>query len=184
MFTGCSMKTHVLVAIAAIGFLAAGCKQQPEFQDPFTRTQIDWRPSLVLGTGDAARILGNQSRLEKLTAYQGEGAKAYLSAFRDDWRDPKTGKTGILYYMYEEYLSAEAAKSYLAATLKANDINPADGIRSKSGAELHYLTGGEVVRMAMVLKGNRLIRLKVNQVTSRYRLDEFKDVVGEFANQL
>ena len=54
----------------------------------------------------------------------------------------------------------------------------------ESGAELHYLAGGEVVRMAMVLKDNRLIRLKVNQVTSRYRLDEFKEVVGELANQL
>ena len=31
------------------------------------------------------------------------------------------------------------------------------------------MTGGEVVRVAMVLKENRLIRLKVNQVTSRYR---------------
>lgn len=123
-------------------------------------------------------------RLEKVTAYQGDGAKVYQSAFRDDWQDPTTGKTGILYYMYEDYLSADAAKSFLAETLTANHIDPANGITTKSGAELHYLTGGEVVRMAMVLKGNRLIRLKVNQVTSRYRLGEFKDVVGELANQL
>ena len=173
-----------IVAAVAIGIAAGGCKQQPPFQDPFARAQIDWRPSLVLGAGEAARILGNQSRLEKVTAYQDEGAKVYQSAFRDDWRDPTTGKSGILYYMYEEYPSADAAKSFLAATLKANQIDPVDGIRTKSGAELHYLTGGEVVRMAMVLKGNRLIRLKVNQVTSRYRLSGFKEVAGEFANQL
>jgi hypothetical protein len=57
----------------------------------------------------------------------------------------------------------------LPATLKANRIDPADVVRTASGAELHYMTGGEVVRVAMVLKENRLIRLKVNQVTSRYR---------------
>ena len=178
------MKASVFFVIAATAIAAAGCEQEPAFQDPFTRTQIDWRPSLVFGTKDAARILGNESRLEKSTAYQDEGAKVYQSAFRDDWRDPQTGKTGILYYMYEEYQSADAARSYLAATLKANSIDPADVVRTASGAELHYLTGGEVVRMAMVLKENRLIRLKVNQVTSRYRLGEFKDVVGELANQL
>jgi hypothetical protein len=25
------------------------------------------------------------------------------SAFKDEWLDPRTGKTGILYYMYEEW---------------------------------------------------------------------------------
>jgi hypothetical protein len=178
------MKSWIVAAIAVIGIVAASCKQQAAFRDPFTRAQIDWRPSLVLGAGEAARILGNQSRLEKVTTYQDEGAKVYQSAFRDDWHDPTTGKTGILYYMYEEYLSAAAAKSFLAATLKANHIDPVDGLRTQSGAELHYLAGGEVVRMAMVLKGNRLIRLKVNQVTSRYRLCELKEVAGELANQL
>jgi hypothetical protein len=178
------MKASIAIVIAVMTVSAAGCKQQPAFRDPFSRAQIDWRPSLVLGTKDAARTLGNESRIEKVTAYQDEGAKVYQSAFRDDWRDPKTGKTGILYYMYEEYQSADAARSFLAATVTANRINPLDGIRMQNGGELHYLAGGEVVRMAMVLKGNRLIRLKVNQVTSRYRLAELKQVAGELANQL
>ena len=46
------------------------------------------------------------------------------------------------------------------------------------------MAGGEVVRMVMVLKRNRLIRLKVNQVTSRYRLAELEQVAGELANRL
>jgi hypothetical protein len=178
------MKPLIATVIAVLTIAAAGCKQEPEFRDPFARAQIDWRPSLVLATRDAARILGNESRLEKTTAYQDDGTKVYQSAFRDDWRDPMTGKTGILYYMYEEYTSAKAAKTYLTETLKANRIDPRDGIPTQGGGELHYLTGGEVVRMAMVRKDNRLIRLKVNQLTSRYRLDEFKQVVGELAKQL
>lgn len=178
------MKARIISLIAVATVSIGGCEQEPAFQDPFTRTQIEWRPRLVLGTEDAARILGNRSRLEKVTAYEGEGAKVYQSAFRDDWHDPATGKTGILYYMYEEYLDADAAKTFLAATLNANRINPANGIRTASGAELHYMAGGEVVRMVMVLKGNRLIRLKVNQVTSRYRLAELEQVAGELANRL
>jgi hypothetical protein len=176
------LPTAYLILMLAIA--AGGCKPHADAQDAFTRPQIDWRPALVLDAEDAMRILGNPGRLEKATAYLDDGIKVYQSAFRDDWRDPNTGKTGILYYMYEEYPSAQAARSFLVSTLKANHVDLADGIRTKSGAELHYLTGGEVVRMAMVLKGNQMIRLKVNQLTSRYQLGNFKDIAGELANRL
>ncbi|MFL5261962.1 MAG: hypothetical protein ACJ79R_21540 [Anaeromyxobacteraceae bacterium] len=172
--------TTTLLAIV----LAAGCRSQPPFRDPFTRPQIDWRPSLVLDVGEAGRILGNHSRLEKVTAYAENGTTVYQSAFRDDWLDPDTGKTGILYYMYEDYPSADAARSFLVSTLKANHIEPGDGIRVRGGAELHYLRGGEVIRMVMILKENHLIRLKVNQLTSRYSLAEFKNVAEALANRL
>ncbi len=174
-----------IVSIAAVVFVsAAGCKSQPAFRDPYTRPQIDWKPSLVLDIGRAERILGNQSRLEKVAAYLDDGTRAYQSAFRDDWLDPETGKTGILYYMYEEYRSADAARSYLDSTLRANRVDPGDGIPMNGGAEIHYLTGDRVIRMVMILKENHLIRLKVNQVTSRYSLQEFQKVAEELANQL
>ncbi len=181
---GGDMKLWIISIIAVVVVSAGGCKSQPAFQDPFTRPQIEWKPSLVLDIGQAERILGNQCRLEKVTAYLDGGTKAYQSAFRDDWLDPETGKTGILYYMYEEYESAYNAKSFLDSTLKANHINPSDAIRMEGGAELHYLTGGRVIRMVMILKENHLIRLKVNPVTSRYSLDELQKVAGELANQL
>jgi hypothetical protein len=157
---------------------------QPAFQDPFTRPQIDWKPSLVLDIEEAGRILGSKSRREKVTAYLDEGTKAYQSSFRDLLPDPATGKTGTLGYMYEEYQSAEAARSFLDSTLKANHLSPRDAIRMEGGAELHYFTGGDVIRMVMILKEARLIRLKVNPVTSRYSLVEFRKVAAELANQL
>jgi hypothetical protein len=42
----------------------------------------------------------------------------------------------------------------------------------------------DVIRMAMILKENRLIRLKVNPVTSRYNLVEFRMVAAELAKKL
>jgi hypothetical protein len=177
------MRPLALFAVALV-VSAGSCKSQPAVQDPFTRPQIDWEPSVVLDIRGAERILGNQSRLEKTTAYVDNGTRAYQSVFRDDWLDPETGKTGILYFMYEEYQSADGARTFLDSTLKANYINPGDGIRMENGAELHYLTGGRVVRMAMILKQNHLVRLKVNQLTSRYRLDEFQKVAEELAKQL
>ena len=157
---------------------------RPAFQDPFTRPQIDWQPVLVLDVVEAGRILGNKSRLDKATAYRDDGTRAYQSCFRDDWLDPATGKTGILYYMYEEYQSAATARSFLASTLKANRINPEDAIRTEGGAELHYFPGDKVVRMVMILKEDRLIRLKVNQLTSRYSIVEFQEVAWELAKRL
>ena len=170
------------IASAAL-VLAGGCLSQPPFKDPFTRPQIDWKPRLALDVGEAERILGNKSRLEKVTAYLDEGTRAFQSSFRDDPLEPATGRTGILGYMYEEYQSAGAARSFLVSTLKANRLSPEDAIRI-GGAELHYFTGGDVVRMVMILKENRLVRLKVNPVTSHYSLVEFRKVAAELAKQL
>jgi hypothetical protein len=86
--------------------------------------------------------------------------------------------------MYEEYQSAEAARSFLDSTLKANRLSPEDAIRMEGGAELHYLAGGKVIRMVMILKQDRLIRLKVNPMTSHYSLVEFRKVTAELAKRL
>ena len=172
-----------LTAIAAL-LSAEACLSQPPFQDPFTRPQIDWKPALVLQVDEAQRILGSQGHLEKVTSYLDNGTKAYQSAFRDDSIDPETRKAGTLYYMCEEYRSADAARSFLDSTLEANHMSPAGGIRMEGGAELHYFGRGDAVRMVMILKENRLVRLKVNPVTSRYSLAELRQVAAELARQL
>ena len=177
------MKPSFFIALAVVG-LAGGCLSQPPFKDPFTRPQIDWKPRLALAVGEAERILGSKNRLENVTAYLDGEIRAFQSSFRDDRLDPATGKTGILGYMYEEYQSADAARSFLDSTLKANRLSPEDAIRMEGGAELHYFTGGDVIRMVMILKENRLIRLKVNPVTSHYSLVEFRKVAVELAKQL
>ena len=178
------MKPLGLFIVLAVFVSAEGCLSQSASPDPFARPQIDWKPRLVLDIAQAERILGNKGRLEKVTAYLDEGTRAYQSSFRDDQLDPATGKTGLLGYMYEEYQSAEAARSFLDSTLKANRLSPEDAIRMQRGAELHYFTGGDVIRMVMILKENRLIRLKVNPVTSHYNLFEFRKVAAELAKKL
>lgn len=67
---------------------------------------------------------------------------------------------------------------------KANRLSPQDAIRMDGGAELHYFTGGNVIRMFMILRENRLIGIKVNPVTSRYNLVELRKVAAELAKRL
>ena len=74
--------------------------------------QIDWEPNVVLDIEEAKRILGDESRLEKVTAYREDQTRAYQSVFRDDLVDPATGKTEFLYFMHEEYQTAEVARSF------------------------------------------------------------------------
>jgi hypothetical protein len=178
------MKPFSFSIVLAVLVLAAGCLSQPPFQDPFTRPQIDWKPRLVLEVGEADRILGNKSHAEKVTAYLDDGVRAYQATFRDDRLDPATGKAGVLGYMYEEYESAEAARYFLDSTMKANRLSPDNSSRVEGGAELNYFTGGDVIRMVMILKENRLVRLKVNPVTSHYSLVELRRVAAELAKQL
>jgi hypothetical protein len=164
-------------------FLIAGCASQPHFEDPFARAQIAWRPALVLDAGDAERILGARSRLEKVTSYLEDGIRTFQAIFVDDAPAPVSGRMGALGYMYEEYQTAGAARSYLDTTLKENRLNPLAAVRI-DGAELHYFTAGDIVRMVMILKGKHLVRLKVNPVPDRYSLAEFQAVAGELARRL
>ena len=54
----------------------------------------------------------------------------------------------------------------------------------ESGAELHYFTGGNLVRMFMMRRENHLIVVKVNPVTSRYSLAELRKVAAELAKRI
>ena len=181
---GDDMMRHLILIPVTAWLFAAGCSLQPPFEDPFTRPQVAWTPNLVLDIESAARVLGSESRLEKVTAYLDDQTLAYQSEFRNEEPDPATGKTGVLGYMFEEYRSAEAARSYLHSTLRANRLRPEDAILIEGGVELHYFTGTDVVRMVLILKENRLLRLKVNPVTSLYSLVEFKSVAAELARRL
>ena len=161
-----------------------GCGSQQAFQDPFSLPQISWRPDLQLDIGEAQRILGSSCRLERTTAYMEGETRAFQSTFVRESADPKTGKVGAVDYMIEEYLTADAAKAYLDTTLQENHIDPADGLLSDSGAEVHYMSGGPIVRMSMILKKNHLLRLKVNPVPGSYSLEEFRKVTEELASRL
>ena len=88
------MKSLTILVAFSILVSMGGCVSRPAFEDPFTRPQIAWKPSLVLDVDDAGRVLGNQSHVEQVTAYEHEGPKAYQSPFRHDGLDPAVGKTG------------------------------------------------------------------------------------------
>ena len=178
------MKPLRLLIASAILVLFGGCLSRPPFEDPYIRPQIDWKPALMLDAGQAERILGKKGRLEKVTAYLDGETRTYQASFRDDQLDPVTGRAGVLGYKYEEYESAETARAFLDSTLKANRLDPKDGIRMEGGAELHYFTGGDATRMFMILKENRLIGIKVNPLTSRYSLVELRMVATELAKKL
>jgi hypothetical protein len=177
------MAPRFVAASLAVLFLVAGCASPPHFEDPFARAQIAWRPALVLDAGDAGRILGATSHLDRVTSYLEGGTRTFQATFVDDTLAPAAGRTGALGYMYEEYQTSEAARSYLDTTLKENRLSPSAAVRI-DGTELHYFTGGDIVRMVMILKGNHLVRLKVNPVPARYSLAEFRAVVGELARRL
>ena len=62
------MKSLRMLVALSILVSVGGCVSRPPFEDPFTRLQIAWKPSLVLDVGDAGRILGIQSHVEQVTA--------------------------------------------------------------------------------------------------------------------
>ena len=65
----------ILVAFSSRGSMG-GCVSRPAFEHPFTRLQIAWKPSPVLDIRNVGRILGNQSHVEQVTAYEDESTRA------------------------------------------------------------------------------------------------------------
>ena len=65
----------ILVAFSIL-VSVGGCVSQSAFEHPFTRLQIAWKPSRVLDIRDVGRILGNQSHVEQVTAYEPEATRA------------------------------------------------------------------------------------------------------------
>jgi len=181
---GIQMKYRHFFYLSIVLVALGGCGSRVAYRDPFQFPQIEWKPDTILNAPQADRILGTPSRLEKTTAYAENGKRVFQSVFFDVAVDPVTGKKGALYFMVEEYPTSEAVLSYLNPMLRENHVNPDDGIPVEGGARLHYMAGGQVIRMVVIPKGNRLLRLKVNVVTSRYRLDEFRKVAEELAKRL
>lgn len=117
-----------------------------------------------LSKNRAETILGQPATLTENAAGKKHHVDRYTCTYTAVSRDARH-KLGNLYYVAEAYLTPEDAHRALAAITSANRDMPGWKKFSDGVDEGVSHTDGTNFQLVIVRKGNKLVRLKINQVT-------------------
>lgn len=101
-------------------------------------------------------------------------AWSYRCAYEANVEDQKTGRTGKVYFVVEEYPQVSSAATVYSYYKRSNQTHPGFKERHDVGDEAWF---GDSPYSIYVRKGNKLFGIKVNKVTSKTSLDGFNQVI-------
>ena len=141
------------------------------------------QPGNLLVLSDAEKILGESAHMIDSSSQQNDKVTTTHLAYRANAEDSNSKKTGVVYFLLEEFNElAEAQKKYKFI----KDANEAHGIevRKDLGDEAYFHTDNENFYFIMVRKGLNVFNMKVNKITSKTSLEEFNLVSGNITAAL
>jgi hypothetical protein len=136
----------------------------------------------VFTLADAEKILGEPAHITD-SSHAKEHAITYNSTYTANSPEPKTGKTGNVYFMMENYSDiVDASKSYTSI----RDMNEKNGIEELDdlGDEAYFHSDGQNFLFIMVRKGHKMFRIKVNKVTAKTSKDAFMLVAKDITSKI
>ena len=153
-------------------------------------------PTTLFTLADAEKIMGEPGRLvDSETVAAGLGresspkdsvfhikktASFYGCAYEANKKDEKTGRTGKIYFLVEEYPNVSSASAVYAYYKRSNEHH--DGFKElQLGDEAWY---GNSPLFVYVRKKNKLMIMKVNGMTSKTSSEEFDQVIKKIAAKL
>lgn len=139
-----------------------------------------FNPGLLFTRADADKIMGESTHLTDSSFNTEPHVTSYLCGYKADVKDHKTGKTGAIYFLFEQYKDISEAKIKYESIYLANKPHGAEKV-SNLGEEAYYHTDGENFYFIMVRKGKYVFNIKVNKTTSTTSLNEFKKTAGRIA---
>jgi len=152
-------------------------------------------PGSLFTLPDAEKILGEEAHLiDSSSKNKGEAGKYidsvsitkkeasdYRCGFMANSKDEKTGKTGVVYFLFEQYPYVSSAKKVYSFYKSAN--KNATGFK-----ELHDIGDeawfGSNPLFVYVRKGNKIFLIKVNKMTSKTSATEFNLTAKKIAEAL
>jgi hypothetical protein len=134
----------------------------------------------LLKLKDAERILGEPGQLTDSATKREAGATNYYLTYKANKEDPKSRKTGTLYFVLEDYDQAGGAQERYRFIKEANAKS---GIKvlHDVGDEAYFHTDSVAFYYIMIRKGKRVLTMKVNKVTNYTSLEEFNRVARSIA---
>lgn len=157
--------------------------------------QSSIHPSNLFTLSDAEKILGEPAHLtDSASKIKGEDPKyidsmsivkrdasTYNCGYMANAKDKKTGKTGIVYFGFEQYPQVSSAKEVYSFYKKANENAIGFKVLHDMGDEAWF---GSSPLFVQVRKGDKIFVLKVNKMTSKTSLDEFNLVAKKINDAL
>jgi hypothetical protein len=174
-------------------FLALGLLISAATKPGINHSSITTDPTALFTLADAEKIMGETGRLiDSQTVAAGVARDNNFSdsvshikktasfqeyVYEAKNKDEKTGKTGKIYFVIEEYPNVSSAAVVYSYYKRANQHH--DGFRELPlGDEAWY---GNSPLFAYVRKANKIMILKVNGMTSKTSSDAFDKVVKNVA---
>jgi hypothetical protein len=148
-----------------------GTKQPVQLNDLFSRQ-------------DAEKILGEPAHIGDSAVHTGGDIAEISCSYQANSADAKTGKTGNIYFMYEEYQHPADAHKVYSSIKTANEGHEGINVLEGLGDEAYFHTDGENFYFILARKGRKMFRLKVNKVTAHTSLAEFNLYAQKLADKL
>ncbi len=183
------LRTFYLIILTVITFSCnppGGKKsfaQEVITKDVVSQSDTLVKPGSLLSLSDAERVLGERAHLLDSTAQHKEDLSTWHVAYKANAMDAHSKKTGVVYFLLEQYSDeASALKKYKYI----KDANESHGIiiRQDLGDEAYFHTDNINFYFIMVRKGSKVFNMKVNKITNKTSLDEFNFIAIKITNTL
>lgn len=132
---------------------------------------------------DAEKILGEKAYITDRSMTPGEGVAVFKSTYTAKSTDKKSGKTGNVYFMVEQFAQDSSAKKVYTDIKIANE-NHGIKVLGDLGDEAYFHSDNENFYFILIRKRTALIRLKVNRITSTTSLDQFNSVARNVSDKI
>jgi hypothetical protein len=122
---------------------------------------------------DAEIILGEKAHISDSSSTIKKDTFEIKKAYTADIKNHKTDKTGVIYFMLEKYSYVSSAKNAYTFFKVANEKHEGIKVINDIGDDAYFHSDGNNFYFILVRKGNKLLRLKVNKITSHTSLSGF-----------
>jgi hypothetical protein len=138
----------------------------------------------LFSLSDAEKILGEPAHLTDSASATVKGVQRFNSTYTANTPDTKSGKSGNVYFMFEAYPAVASAKEAYSSIKKANEDHEGIETLTGYGDEAYFHTDSENFYFILIRKNTRMLRLKVNKLTSQTSAEEFKSISKKMAENL
>ena len=152
------MKSHLFILLVTVGLCSATSPANIDLQ-----SATDYE---CIQKAYAEQILGQSATRVENTSTKEAGVVQYKCTYTCLGNDPATNKTGNLYYMYEEYNSTSLAKQTYDNIVASNQQMSGHSKLNDIGDDAWFHTDQENFYLIIFRKQNKMVRIKINKVTS------------------
>lgn len=135
-------------------------------------------PAHLIDSGSTAPGLASKHSVNDSVLPIKRLASSYRCAYEANSKDNKTGRTGLVYFLMEQYPQVSSAITVYSYYKRSNENHPGFKEVHDLGDEAWF---GNSPLFVYMRKGNKILVVKVNKMTSLTSLEGFNQVVKNIA---